>query len=243
MSVSAGYRTYPLGASLDANVGYGLVLYGEDGDKTDPIYGYIRAEIDGSASRDYSGWGYQFQLFPISFLGISAGQFFYDNQANYSAYDCTNYFCIGNFREDFIEGRLGLAYGPVFLIARFKSSLALESNSSGLASGGYISPDYSLALDRARDKVEKTTVLVGYDLDDHFSLIANYIRSAADNSGQSSQFYLGGILYKLDDLKVGLLGGAYSNQSPGSQSAIDKTQDFTALLSIQWNVFPSVALF
>lgn len=241
--VAAYYRSYPLGASLDANIGYGVVLYGDAGDKKNPVYGYMRAEIDGVVSRDYSGWGYQFQLFPISFLGVSAGQYFYENQEDYSAYNCQDYFCIGNFREDFVEGRLALAYGPVFLIARLKSSLAVESNSATLAPGGYISPDYSLALERGRDKIHRTTVMLGYDLSEKFSVIASYIKSDAEKSEQVAQFYLGGVLYKMGDLKIGLIGGKYENQSPSSPSAIDKTQDFTALMSLQWNVLPSVALF
>lgn len=241
--VAAYYRSYPLGASFDANVGYGLVLYGEPGDKKDPVYGYLRAQIDGVASRDYSGWGYQFQLFPISIIGVSAGQYFSDNQANYSAYNCVDYFCIGNFREDFVEGRLALAYGPVFLIGRHKSSLLIETNSQALASGGYISPDYSLAVERGRDKVRRTTVLVGYDLNEKFSIVASYIKSVAERSDQVGQFYLGGMLYKSGDFRIGFLGGKYENQNPGSISAIGKAQDFTAMMSLQWNVLPSVALF
>lgn len=240
-TVNAYYRSYPLGGSIDLNLGYALVLHGTAGSTDDPFFGYVRGEVMASGSTGYSGWGYQFQAFPVSFLGITAGQFFYDNDRDYTAYDCTTYACKGNYREDFIEGRLALAYKSLFLIGRMKTTLALESNSGNAI--GYISPDYSLALNRDRDKVHKTTLLGGYDFNDKWAAIATYIRSEASKSNQVGTFVAGGALFKQETYRIGLLAGSFDHDHPSTATAIDKKSDFTVMANFQWNVMPSVALF
>lgn len=235
------YRNYPLGGSIDLNLGYALVLYGTAGSTNDPYFGYVRGEVMASGSTGYSGWGYQFQAFPISFLGITAGQFFYDNDRDYTAYDCSTYACTGTYREDFIEARLALAYKSLFLVGRSKTTRATESNSGNAI--GYISPDYSLALNRDRDKVHKLTLLGGYDITEKWSAIATYIRSEADRSKQVGTFLAAGALFKQETYRIGLLAGSFEHDHPGSVTAIGEKSDFTVMANLQWNVLPSVALF
>lgn len=235
------YRNYPLGGSIDLNLGYALVLYGEAGNKEDPFFGYVRGEVMASGSTGYSGWGYQFQAFPVSFLGLTAGQFFYDNDRDYTAYDCSTYACTGTYREDFIEARLALAYKSLFLVGRSKITRATESNSGNEI--GFISPDYSLALTRDRDKVHKMTVLGGYDITEKWAAIATYIRSEADRSNQVGTFIAGGALFKQDTYRIGLLAGTFQLDHPRTQTAIEKESDLTVMANLQWNVLPSVALF
>ncbi len=236
VATSLFYRSTPLSGAADLTMGYGLVLWGAEPTEqkgSDPFYGYLRPTVTGTGSDNYSGWGYGFELFPISFIGAVAGQNFANNEKDYSAYDCKKYLCRGDFREDYIEAKLALAAWDFFLLGTYRSSHLTEENVTTLDK--YISPDNGLAVTTKRDVVDRWRGTLGYKITESWSVIGTYVFAKAERSLQESTHILGGISFREGEVSASLQGGTFESDL--------KSQTGTAVFSFSWAPLPSVSLF
>ncbi len=246
-AISTNYRSAPQGFAADLDLGAAVVFWGSApkgaGKNVSPLYGYLRSDVTLTAAPDYNGCAYQFQLFPLSFLGVSAGQSFADNQADYSAYRCSVHLCQGEFREDFTEGRIAFGFSRFFAAGFFRTSKMVEDNVTTQTT--YISPQNGIAVNVQDDTVERIRAIVGYEMNDNWSVLATYIRATADKSEQQSTHYLGGFMYstKDKDFSASLQGGTFHLDDGVAAASVNKHDQITALFVMKWTPFKSVALF
>lgn len=93
-SVGASLRSYPLSGVVEADAGYGILLWGAQAPGS-PWYGYLRPVLEGASSVSYNSGLAALEFFPLSILGVRAGGESIENDKVYSAYDCVAYQCLG----------------------------------------------------------------------------------------------------------------------------------------------------
>jgi hypothetical protein len=110
-SVRAAGRLYSLGAIAEGIAGYGVSVWG---DPSQPLFGYVRP----SASVGSSGLTNQaradFEIFPISVLGVRFGHSWTSRSSDLPGFDCEAVNCRGWLEESIVALRALGAYGPVF---------------------------------------------------------------------------------------------------------------------------------
>ena len=110
-------RSYPLAGTVDAELGYGILLRGT---ANSPFSSYLRMKVDGSTAGIFNSAGAALEFFPLGILGVRAGGEALQNDKDYSAYDCEAHECLGRFYRTYIEAELTLGAGPVFVQGRWR---------------------------------------------------------------------------------------------------------------------------
>ncbi len=227
LSVGSTVRSYPLSGVVEAEAGYGLLLWGSEGS---PWYGYLRPKIEASSAFTYNSIAEVIEFFPISILGLRAGGESIQNDTNYSAYDCSEWNCVGRFYRGFLEAELTLGYDKFFSRIKWRR----ENWSQGASGKDFIEPTSGLAMADTGDTQTVWQYLLGYRWADSVNLIAG-IRQAHNNAKESSSMPFGLYDYKWSEgLRVGAGAGLFKSEIKSSQ--------LTLLAFIKWEVWPSIAI-
>ena len=158
----AGGRSYPsLGGELTAQAGYNQLIWG-DGGKGNIAFGLVRPYIKGGSSVVVSNYEAGITLYPISFLGISAGQrTLQSSYDQFTYYDCEDETrCEGSMTKDYLQGEFGLGFGPIImkvLYTHFRNSYSNNTDEENTPVGEY---EFVLSVaPRNEIQIQKTYVL------------------------------------------------------------------------------------
>ena len=228
LSLGTTTRSYPLGGGVEANAGYGILLWG---DPNVPWYGYVRPRIDGQTAATYNSISASLEVYPLSILGFRAGGEAVQNDADYSAHDCQTYQCRGRFYNSFAQGELALGYGPVFAQGRWRRERWTKATSSSMA---FIDPEAGLALAGTGDSKTYYRGMIGYKVNEKWTIAGAYIYIEADSDHGISRFPFAIVRYKSGDFSVAAGGGVFSSKL--------KPESGSALLFLTWDIWPSIAL-
>jgi hypothetical protein len=238
VSVHAGYdfnfgttdRSYPLSGTVEADGGYDFLLWGTAGGGS-PWYGYLRPHIDGATTLTYSELGASLDFYPLSFLGLRAGGEGVQNDANMTAYDCVSYICRGRFYQTFAQATLTLGAGPFFAQARWRRERWTEGSPG---TGLFIEPTAGYALSGMGDSQTMYRATVGLKLNPIWSAAGVFLYYQSDNSHEVSRFPFAIVRWSSGPYSVGVGGGVFSSTI--------KPAEGSALLILNWNLKPSLAL-
>lgn len=222
------FRSYPLSGVLEAEAGYGVLLWGREGG---PWYGYLRPKLEGATAGTYNSGAMALEFFPISFLGARAGGESIQNDKEYTAYDCDLYGCRGRFARTFVETELTLGAGPVFVQGRWRRERWTQKNADA---GDFIEPTSGIALRGTGDSETVYIGVAGFKLNDAWSVFGVVRYAESDESEGWSRLPYGVLRYTRGRLQVGAGAGQFESNL--------KEKDTTALAFLKWEIRPSIAL-
>lgn len=230
LTVGAQYRSYALSGMAYLNSGYGILLWGDQGESA--WYGYVRPRVEVNSAAIYNSVDGGLEFYPISFFGIRAGGESVQNDSEYSAYDCDKYDCVGRFYHTYINTELTLGAGPVFFQGRYRR----ERWSKGhLDAKSFIEPTSGFALSKTGDSETILRGLMGVKLNSHWAVVAGYSFARADSSpSETSRSPVGMIRYSKDRWTAAVGGGSFSSPL--------KKREFTGVAYVEWSIWPSLAL-
>jgi len=107
--LSAGVqgRTLPsIGAELYAESGYNQILWGNKKKSTDVLFGLARPSLGISTSGVINVVKAEFEFFPISFIGFTAGRQYIHSNFDFPFFDCEAVSCKGEFERNYIESKM-----------------------------------------------------------------------------------------------------------------------------------------
>lgn len=226
LSVSGTYRSYPLSGYVEAVAGYGAVLYGTEGS---PFSGYFRAALEGDSAYVYNSGTAKVEFFPLAILGGRAGIEHVHNDRDYSAFDCETYRCLGSFRRAFVEGELTLGAGPMFIQGRIRRERWTQPDP---LAGDFIDPTSGLVLRSDGQSQTVAQAFLGVKFSEAWGFMGGLRYAHAEESISRMPFGL--LRWHSGDFQISAGGGTF--ESPL------KTREAMVLASLQWNIWPSVAL-
>lgn len=233
--VGTAGRSFPLGGSVEASSGYGVILWGQEtrsssGPKS-PWYGYLRPALQLASAGTWNSGALEFSVFPISILGVTAHTEAIHNSSDYADFSCESHQCTGWFYRHYLEAQLALGAGPVFFLAQGR----LESHSQEKEdSGSFIDPLSGLILQAEGEKIAIATGIVGLNLSEHFRLAAVNTHAINDSETLFTRMSLLTVQYRIGAWSAVLGGGSYDGS----------TQDphITGIISLNYTIKPSVEL-
>jgi hypothetical protein len=227
LNLSGNARSYPLSGVIEAQSGYGVVLYGEEGS---PFAGYVRVAVDGASAGTYNSGGARVEIFPLGILGVRGGGESIQNDKDYTAYDCEVYACQGRFYRTYVEGELTLGYSGLFAQGRWRRERWTQPKES--QSGDFADPTSGLLMSATGESQTVYQALLGYKWNEAWTIMAG-LRYASDDDG-ISQMPFGILRWTSGGFSLGLGGGAF-------KSAL-KDRESMAIGFFSWDIWPSVKL-
>ena len=213
-------RTYPVGAQIAATPGLGLTLWG---DTTTWKYGYVRAVANLATSVVVNRAGIEFQLYPISLLGLSAG--FDSGVRNFTPkyLDCSTYQCNGIINRKFLKvNAVGAYRGFVFsVMGRYEELKAIDSEKP------FFDEMSLLTGNPVGEHVFTLNPALLYVLNDTYRIGFTSLYSHAIDADHYSHLY-GPIGVWNIEPSLSFIGGLGLNRSPVVQSG------FTAFFVLQY---------
>lgn len=228
LSLGGLARSYPLGGALEANAGYGILLWGDAGP---PWYGYMRARLDGASALRFNSISPSLEIYPVSFFGIRAGGESIQNDADYSAYDCVTYVCRGRFYNTFVQAELTLGAGAFFVQGRMRRERWSQAVSGATA---FIDPEAGLAMVGTGDSRTYYRGALGYKINENWTAVASMVYVQADSDNGISRFPFALVRFKTGAFTVAAGGGVFASKL--------KDEGAAALLIFNWEIWPSLAL-
>jgi hypothetical protein len=226
LKVALNGRSYPIGAQVVSSAGLGVSLWG---DTRSWKYGFARVALNGATSVVVNRIGAEFQLFPVSILGVSAG--FDSGTRNFGPrfVNCGQYECTGRVDRLYLKGQLFAGYKKIILNFNVRSETLHSYETS--------KPFYDeLTLLHGHSNGERLLMLnplVLYQINSEVSVGAISFYTRALDSGGFSHLY-GPIAAFSDAHQWSFAGGMGLNESPLAHSAI------TAFFTIQITLEPSL---
>lgn len=220
LSVGGYSRSYPLGGSAELNMGYSLVLWGQS---ASPFLGYIRLATDIEGVVDYFSSTAKIEIFPVSFLGVRAGQAFSQSHLDFDEFDCEVFLCRGKFTENFYEVPLFLAYSDFIFSSSYRvGNWRSDKDNMSALKTEFIDPTSGLNLNISdQDTVKRARAILMYNLSENFRLgysetyyWADDLPEAMQGSqqvGRESHLWLGFLQYNLNDLSLMVGAGEYKS--------------------------------
>ncbi len=230
LSAGATFRSYPLSGAINAESGYGVLLWGTNSSGS-PWYGYLRPHIEGSSALTYNSLGGAVEFYPLSFLGGRVGGEAAQNDRDYSAYDCVHYKCRGRFYRTYASVEMTLAAGPVFGQFRWQRERWTLSSPAPVA---FVEPTNALALAGQGDSETVYRGMLGLNLNPSWSLLGVLVYAQAGSDHAISRFPFMLARYRRGYWTLAAGGGSYA-------SAI-KRQEMAALMFLNWEIKPSMGL-
>ncbi|MGE0528497.1 MAG: hypothetical protein AB7G93_12840 [Bdellovibrionales bacterium] len=227
LSVGATTRTYPLSGVIEAQTGYGALLWG---DKGSPFYGYTRARLDTSSAIHYNSLGAAIEFFPLAFVGMRAGGEAVQNDRKYTAYECGQVNCLGRFYRTFAEAELSLGAGSLFVQGRWRREHWTQKEP---AAGDFMEPTSGLVMRSQGDFQTVYQGLMGVNLNPAWAILAG-LRYATNDEGDFSRFPFALARWRPGAFQVAAGGGVFESS--------EKSRDLSALLQLSWEIAPSIGL-
>ncbi len=222
-------RTYPLSGYADVQFGYGTYLWGDQ--SSEIAFGYIRPYAEFDTAGTYNSGLAGLEFFPISFLGVRAGEEFIQNDDIYHSYRCDVYNCLGTQYRRFIEARMLLGFGPWFaqLVSRwdFWTQKHPEDGDTVDASSG-------LPALASGDTEVLLRAMTGFKVDDNWSVLGGMQYYQMTRHSGISRFWLAGPRYT--DGSVTITLGALYYDSTAADSGAGVYAGFT------WALLPAIGI-
>lgn len=232
LGLEAGGRTYPLSGTVDVTLGSSLGLWGQRGQGNQPWYGYTRASVRVSTAGAYNAAHGEFEIFPVSIFGISAGGEAANNTSAYRAYDCEVFNCLGPVWRTFIKGSLALGAGPVFLVGRYQLENLKQHPDQSL---DFVEPQSGLAGQAEGDQLKTGSGLAGVKFGGTWSIAYAYIWSEMQRRKGVSETHLGLLMWTRGKWRVVAGGGTFWSDL--------KAREGTAVFRLEWQPWPRPGLF
>jgi hypothetical protein len=229
LAIGGTFRSYPLSGVLEPELGYGMILWGDE--SASPWYGYLRPKIEGATAATYNSGAVSLELFPLSFLGGRAGGESIQNDNEYSAYDCEIYGCLGRYYRTFAEAELSLGAGPVFMQARWRRERWTQKNAQA---GDFLEPTSGVVLDGTGDSQTVYIGMLGFKFSENWSVLGVVRYAESEGLEGWSRMPYGVIRYTSGNFQIGVGGGQFESSL--------KSKDATALGFFRWDFWPSVAI-
>lgn len=231
LGLFSSYRDFPLSGVAEVNFGYGQLLWGSE---KNALYGFVRASGELDAVSNYFGATAKVEVFPVSILGLKAGQTWEQNHQDYKDYDCTQNICRGFFSNQYLEGQAFLGVSFLKLAASYRDSIHYADHYSNPNSvTDYVDPESGLLLTLASGdhliRVRETAlvqILSNYAVGYSESQFSSQIR--AEKSRAWFSFAQG----TWGDFKLAVGGGEYSSSTQKSHGMI--------VAFMQWSILPKL---
>jgi hypothetical protein len=222
-------RSFPIAMVLRNSFGSGVKFWGGS---HKALYGYVRAGANIDTSVVVNTVGGQIDFFPISFLGFSAGSTRTYRNFDPIQFECDKVECRGDVKRNFVAAKMGLAYGPVYLMAhaeRFQQELANPT-------GRQFADEQTSLIARAEgDEMERFSATLGYNLSDGYSLAGHFVNQEMLENKNISQ------------MKLLLLRKQYGAWSYVAGAGLFRWKEdidvATAIFSLMWDGSRGVKLF
>jgi len=222
-------RTYPIGAQIAVLPGVSQLLWG---DSNDWKYGYVRLGLNLYTSAIVNRAGLEFQFFPISILGVSAG---YDSGVRNFVpkwLNCGEYACTGRVDRKYV--RLNL-FGAVKKVS-FSISAKFEELKGFQSVDKPLFDEMSLlAVKMSGENTLTYSPAVLYRLDDQTQVGFASLYSRSLTTPGFSHLY-GPVVNWNPEPKLNALIGFGLNSGPVAHSAL------CGFFQLTYNVQPSIAV-
>jgi len=222
-------RSFPIAMVLRNNIGSGFKFW-QGGHKA--LYGYVRAGANIDTSLVVNTVGGQIDVFPISFLGFSAGSSRTYRNFDPVQFDCENVECRGDVKRNFVAAKMGLAFGSVYFMAqaeRFQQELANPT-------GRQFADEQTSLIARAEgDEMERLTVTLGLNLSKGYSIAGHFVNQEMLENKNLSQMKL--LILRKQNGPWSYVAGT------GLFRWKNDIEVATAILSIMWDGSKGVKLF
>ncbi|MBL7713960.1 MAG: hypothetical protein JNL01_00745 [Bdellovibrionales bacterium] len=190
--VGFGGISYPLGATFFGTVGYGKLLWGpnpmewlpENGPAKklgDWKFGFVRVlgnvQTIGISNRAFA----EVQFFPISILGLAAGYGVHHRLSKNPNYDCIIEQCKGGLSRSYVRGQfLAGALGAFVLL-----QARVDQINNSTDSRPFLEETSSLFSSAAQDRLQSTSVMLGYTIDPTWTVTTSWNRQQFQNAGDA----------------------------------------------------------
>ncbi len=224
-------RSFPLvGGAVYSEVGHSLQLWGPQvlPDRPSPFYGFIRPSVGASSSAVINQVKAEFDFFPVSFLGVTAGYSRTYSDFDFPFFDCTKISCRGRFERRYVEGKLALGYaGYLAMVNDIRDHMQLHNDD--LLMGDF---RRVIAGKKGRDQQEELKVLFGKKDPKRFhGLMHEWIRFRLSEEQAHSTFFL--IQRNKPESNLMLGAGVFSSDQVGRGPVIYMRYQFIVLPSLK----------
>ncbi len=222
-------RTYPIGAQIVGSLGVAYPLWG---DTQTWKYGYVRAGLNLMTSAVVNRAGIEFQLFPISILGITAGydtgvRNFIPRWLQCDLYECTGRVDHKYLRLSFVAAAAGFSF---MFITRYDEMRGFAQSSKP------VFDEITLLLGKRNgENVITFNPALLYKVGDKTSVGLASLYSRALDTGGYSHLY-GPVVNLNPNPKFNALIGVGLNSSPVVHSAL------SGFFLLQYNVVTSLSV-
>lgn len=167
------YRTKPIAGGLQLNTGYNQLIWGDT--STKPFYGFLRPNVTAFTAGQYNAYTYELEFYPVSFIGFEYGSESVSNVGIYQDYDCEEFQCQKNFKNNYM--RMNILFGYSFFF--FKGTLQKQKVSAETKDKDFILPFIGSAINRGEDDVETRDLTFGLNFG-YYSLIYQDIKATIE---------------------------------------------------------------
>lgn len=226
LDLDAGFagRSLPFGAGGWGTVGYGKLLWGEEGEN--PLaYGYFRPSLEISSSYFVNKGTLAFDVFPIGIFGLSAGHVWSSRSLNeMETLDCSVVRCNGSWSGSFAKGTLALGYEKFFALYTRKLTFIVSGDPSRP-----IAEEFSVLVGRSdRDRLCDSDLIVGYAISEQWSAGIQYKVQSMLDSGNANEMITG--YGRWESGAYAITGAAGQHVSP------TQPRSFTVQALFEWKI-------
>lgn len=234
LSLSALGRSYPVGGGLTVKAGEGWLLWGDrpsEGPEKNPWYGYARPAVEFTTAGTYNYGEARFELFPLSFIGVSGGASLTHVSEDYQNYDCKTYQCMGVLSGEFVEGLVVMGFGSLFLVAQGRWDRLYHSKDKT-----YIEVESALLGDPEFEQKRNFRGGLGLKLNESWYLALAGVYSEMEKTE--------GMISRMGTVNLGYSSGEWAYLVGGGlfESPLKESQA-TAIMRIRWTAWPPLSIF
>lgn len=179
--LSVPARTYSPGLAVIPYAGYGKLLWGE----TDsPFYGFVRPNLAPFASPTLVGARAGVELFPVSFVGFSAGQSYLHRFVDSEGQNCETVECQGSLAYSDLGLRLLVGHQGFFISTEYQLTFYNVEDSQAQP---VLEPSLSLLLGAGKDELTQLKVALGRQLNEQLVIGVLYQEAELQKAGGEQQ--------------------------------------------------------
>lgn len=181
LGVTGFARANSLAGIVEGQAGASQLLWGDS--NAGPMFGYIRASGTLRSSIVTNGYRAQFEAYPVSFLGVTAGAQGLHRLAPAPAIDCDIRECKGWVQSNYIQARAVFRAGEFFGQAYVQRDVFLRQEGKTLP---IFEPMMMLGLASAGDQVTTWNAVLGYQLTPEWSGGVVYMTAESDKTREKT---------------------------------------------------------
>ncbi len=251
--ISAGARSYPVGAAAAFIGGYNIHLWTLNGASADEVVSTGNADtpVDAAADSESKNWqiGYlrpnlrlqssgvvnsatmDLEFFPVKILGIAVGQNLSGRNLKPADFDCLDIHCGGRLSRQYYRAQAALGFDKYFFLYKYR----VEQIDSNYSDRDFLEETSNLVGEKNGDRLSTQEFILGYTISDHWksALISSHQKFKV--TGHSNRFMYLGAGYSWQKWQV--FAGA------GQYQSTHQSQRMSAFASLTWTGAKSMGLF